>query len=138
MLRAILLFLIALVGCAADPYVDPAGSWHMTLTWGPGSCGFGGSSPLHTTVVKVGDRYAITESGAQLSGQIVCSPDWCRMSFTESGPGAPGSGISNMTISVDLTVDASDAIAGSGLAQVSHFSGGACSQVFSALGTLGP
>jgi len=138
MLRTLLLFLIALVGCGADTYVDPSGSWDMTLTWEGGTCGLKGLSPLHTVVVKVGDRYAITESGAQLSGQIVCSPDWCRMSFTESGAGAPGSGIARMTISVDLTVNDRDTIAGSGLAQVERSAGGSCSQVFSALGVLGP
>ncbi len=137
MIRA-LLFLIALVGCGADTYVDPAGSWQFVMTWGPSdSCGLTGSRAVSTTVVKVGDAYAITESGQSLTGTIVCSTDWCRMSVSESGSGAPGSGIDRIDLSFDLTVDTDDVITGSGLAVVTR-NIVSCSQVFTAAGRLGP
>lgn len=131
----ILLALMAPMSCGTDTTVDPVGSWNFTLTWGSGSCGMTGSSSLTTRVSPLGEGYTITESGTYLTGKILCTPDSCRMSFTESGPF--GSGADRMTLSVDLAVDTSNAITGSGLAQVTRAAGD-CSQVFSALGALGP
>lgn len=135
-MRAFLLFLIALVGCGADTYVDPAGSWQFVMTWAPStSCGLSGSRAVTTTVVKVGDAYAITESGRNLTGTIVCTTDWCRMSLSESGPGDPGSGVDRLDLAIDLTVDDHDVITGGGSATVTR-NIVSCSQSFSASGML--
>lgn len=128
--------LLALAGCAAPQVVDPTGTWDITLTWGTGTCGIAGASPASTVVTRAGDDYRISESGQTLSGSILCSEAACRMTFTESVAGRPGSGIDAMTLSVTLSVGPDNAIAGAGRADVRRIDGSMCTQAFSAAGVL--
>jgi hypothetical protein len=139
---ALLLATWMAIGCATDPaspvddvrLVDPTGAWEVTLTWTAGTCGLTGSFAAAITVERSVTGYVLDDPGVH--GTVVCSRDFCQMSFTETGPGPTGSAVTGVSMSADLAVDDADVIAGTGGVTYQFVNAATCSQQFSAVGRL--
>jgi hypothetical protein len=131
----VLVLAFAATACA-DPLVDPTGNWDATYTWTSGTCQLTGASAVSTTVTRARDGYVISESGRSLTGTVRCSSVACQISWSETGPGDPGSGVESLALQVNLSVDTDDAITGSGSAAVRFSDGRTCFQAFTVAGRL--
>jgi hypothetical protein len=133
------LLLALAAGCGgSDSPLDPTGNWHATFAWGSGNCGLTGTKTGTTTVTNSPSGYLLsgTDPNATLTGTISCTTDQCKMSVaeTESGTTTDGTAFTD-NLSINLTLDTSQNITGSGTFNATFQGGSSCTQTFTVTGT---